>query len=429
MNRPWLKHYEAHVPHSLTYPKIPIQRFLADTVDRHPDHVAITFNELHLTYRELNERVNRFAQALLKLGVEKGDRIAFLLVNSPTYVFAFFAVMKLGAVVVNLNVGIQGEELARCLKDSGAKAVVTLDLFAQGVYAVIRKTGVKTVILHSVFGLEKTLSLEQGVPQPLVFQDLLASAGTAEEPAVPVLPGDVAVLQYTSGSTGSPKPALLCHESILIQNIGLAVGFELGIADRMLINLPPSHVGCTTEQLGTTVYGGGVAVILHIFDPKLSLEAIQKHRVSVLGQIPALFNMEWRLPEYKTYDLSTLRFALYGGQAVSREFLVRMKEMAPRIGTGLGLTETAGFCTYTNVDAGVDERLHRSRRIVERLGSEQVAHEHGAQMMPGRHVQAVLRRPGQIEAHEGHNPGVGFFRCRPVAFQLDRGIAHIRRSA
>lgn len=149
MNKPWLKHYEGHVPHSLTYPEIPIQRFLSDTVDRHPDHVAVTFNDLHFTYRDVNERVNRFAQALLKLGVEKGDRVALLLVNSPTYVFAFFAVMKLGAVVVNLNVGIQGEELARCLNDSGAKAVVTLDLFAHGLYAVIRNTGVKTVILHS----------------------------------------------------------------------------------------------------------------------------------------------------------------------------------------------------------------------------------------------------------------------------------------
>jgi long-chain acyl-CoA synthetase len=199
----------------LTYPEIAIHRFLLDTVDRHPDHVAITFNEIHFTYKELNDRVNRFAHALLKLGVEKGDRIAFLLVNSPTYVFSFFAVMKLGATVVNLNVGIQGEELARCLNDSGAKVIVTLDLFAHGVYAVIKKTGVKTVILHSVFGLEKKMPLEQGAPQPHLFQGLLASAETAEEPAVHVSPGDVAVLQYTSGSTGAPKAAALTHANIV----------------------------------------------------------------------------------------------------------------------------------------------------------------------------------------------------------------------
>ena len=103
------------------------------------------------------------------------------------------------------------------------------------------------------------------------------------------------------------------------------------------------------------MFGGGTCVILPIFEPKASLEAIVKHRVTVLGQIPALFNLEWRLPEYGEYDLSSLRFAIYGGQAVSRPFLERMRTMAPRIGTGLGLTETAGFCTYTEIDAGVDE--------------------------------------------------------------------------
>jgi len=166
---------------------------------------------------------------------------------------------------------------------------------------------------------------------------------------------DACLIIFTTGSTGSPKPALLCHEGILTQNIGLGVGFEVTESDRFLVNLPPSHVGCTTEQLATTIYGGGTLVLLHIFNPQLSLEAIQTHKVTCIGQIPALYNMEWLLPNYKEYDLSSLRFAIYGGQAVSRDFLVKMKSMAPRIGTGLGLTETSGFCTYTDVDADVDE--------------------------------------------------------------------------
>ncbi len=164
--RPWLKHYEGHVPYSINYPGVPIQQFLMDTVAKHPDYTALSFNEIHMTYKELNERVNRFAQALLQMGVEKGDRIAFLLVNSPTYVIAFFAVMKLGAIAVNLSVGIQGEELACGLNDSGAGIVITLDLFAQNIYQVINKTGVKTVILHSIFGLEKKIPLDTGDPTP-----------------------------------------------------------------------------------------------------------------------------------------------------------------------------------------------------------------------------------------------------------------------
>ena len=96
---------------------------------------------------------------------------------------------------------------------------------------------------------------------------------------------DPCLIIFTTGSTGSSKPALLCHENILVQNIGLAVGFEMTANDRMLINLPPSHVGCVTEQLATTIFGGGVAVILHIFDPQKSLEAIQEHKITTLGQI------------------------------------------------------------------------------------------------------------------------------------------------
>ncbi len=215
MKNPWLKHYAKHVPHTITYPEIPLHRFLTDTVAQHPDYIAFTFNETNTSYRELNEKVNKFALILQKAGVKKGDGIAFLLVNSPTYVIAFFAAIKLGAIVANLSVGIQGEELTRCLNNSGAKIVITLDLFAQNLYSVVKDTGVKTVIFHSVFGLGKKIPMEEGIPKPQVFQELLASIERAPEPVVEISGADVAVLQYTSGSTGTPKAATLTHSNIV----------------------------------------------------------------------------------------------------------------------------------------------------------------------------------------------------------------------
>jgi fatty-acyl-CoA synthase len=166
---------------------------------------------------------------------------------------------------------------------------------------------------------------------------------------------DGCLVIFTTGSTASPKAALLSHQGILTQNAALTVGFGLRRDDRLLVNLPPSHVGGTTELLGTALYEGITAVLLHLFDAERSLEAVAAHRVTVLGQIPALFNLEWNHRRFGQHDLSSLRLAIYGGQGVPLEFLERLRRMAPGIGTGLGLTETSGFCTYTALDAGTEE--------------------------------------------------------------------------
>jgi long-chain acyl-CoA synthetase len=348
MSRPWLKQYERHVPHALSYPEVPIHRFLLDTVDRHPDYVAVTFNEIHLTYKDLNERVNRFAHALLTLGVEKGDRVAFLLVNSPTYVFAFFAVMKLGAIVVNLNLGIQGEELARCLNDSGAKAIVTLDLFAQGVYAVIKKTGVKTVILHSVFGLEKKMPLEQGVPHPRLFQELLASAESSEEPAFRVSPEDVAVLQYTSGSTGAPKAATLTHNN-LVSSV-LQSEIWIGISDAgnaaVLCVIPFFHVFGMSACLLISVLKGYRMVLvprIDLMDILSLMETLKTYKPLSFPAVPSLWAAILSLPpEVAREHLSFIRVATSGGAPLPPWAHERFKEFTGRkIIEAYGLSEAS----------------------------------------------------------------------------------------
>jgi long-chain acyl-CoA synthetase len=359
MNRPWLKQYERHVPHSLTYPEVAIHQFLLDTADRHPDHVAITFNEIHLTYRELNERVNRFAKALLRLGVEKGDRIAFLLVNSPTYVVAFFAVMKLGAIVVNLNVGIQGEELARCLNDSGAKGMVTLDLFAHGVYAVIQKTGVKSVILHSVFGLEKNISLEEGAPQPRLFQELVASAETAEEPSVGVSPRDVAVLQYTSGSTGAPKAASLTHNNVVASVLQSEawVGIHDAGNAAILCVIPFFHVFGMSACLLISVLKGYRMVLvprIDLMDILSLLETLKTYKPISFPAVPSLWAAILSLPpEVAREHLSFIRVATSGGAPFPQWAHERFEKFTGRkIVEAYGLSEASSATHFIPYPGG-----------------------------------------------------------------------------
>jgi long-chain acyl-CoA synthetase len=347
--KPWLKHYGEHVPHSLTYPAIPLQHFLKDTAANHPDYTALSFNETQLTYQELNERVNRFAQALWKTGVKKGDRIVFLLVNSPTYVIAFFAVMKLGAIVVNISVGIQGEELARCLKDSGAGMVITLDLFAPNIYKVIKATGVKTVILHSIFGLEKKIPLEAGDPQPQVFQEVMAAATGAEEPLIQVSANDVAVLQFTSGSTGIPKAATLTHANIVasVLQSDAWMGEQNAGNAAVLCVIPFFHVFGLTACLLVSVLKGYRMVLLPRIDPLdiLSLMKINEtYRPISFPVVPSLWGAILSLPaEVAKPQLSSVQVATSGGAPLPGWAHERYEELTGRkIIEAYGLSEASG---------------------------------------------------------------------------------------
>lgn len=349
VEKPWHKHYEEHVPRSLNYPAIPLQRFLTDTTTNHPDYTALSFNEIHLTYRELNERVNQFAQALRLHGVKKGDRIAFLLVNSPTYVIAFFAVMKLGAIVVNVSVGIQGEELARCLSDSGAGIVITLDLFAQNIYQVIKKTEVKAVILHSIFGLEKKIPLGTGDPQPQIFQEVSASAPNAEEPAVQVSSNDVAVLQFTSGSTGIPKAATLTHANVIasVLQADSWMGEQNAGNAAVLCVIPFFHIFGLSACLLVSVLKGYRMVLLPRIDPTdiLSLMKINEtYRPISFPVVPSLWAAILSLPgEVVKTQLASVQVATSGGAPLPAWVQERYEELTGRkIIEAYGLSEASG---------------------------------------------------------------------------------------
>jgi long-chain acyl-CoA synthetase len=317
--KPWLDRYENHVPPSIEYPKIPVQNLLTDTAARHPDFTAISFNDLELSYQELNDRVNRFAAVLQKAGLEKGDRIAFLLVNSPTYVIGFFAAMKIGAVVVNLSVGIQGEELVRCLNDSGSKAVLTLDLFALNLYRVINKTNVRAVFLHSVLGLEKKIAQGAGAPEFSLYQEVMAAIPRASEPTITVSPEDIAVLQFTSGSTGPPKAATLTHANVLSSVIQSDkwVGIEGAGNAAVICLIPFFHVFGMSACLLISVLNAYKMVLLPRMDTLDILgliKTLENHRPVSFPAVPSIWTAILSLPpDTARNQLSGIQVATSGG--------------------------------------------------------------------------------------------------------------------
>lgn len=359
MKNPWFKHYAKHVPHTISYPKIFIQRFLTNTVAQHPDYIAFTFNETNTSYRELNEKVNKFALVLQNIGVKKGDRIAFIMVNSPTYVIAFFAVMKMGAIVANISVGIQDEELTRCLDNSGAKVVITLDLFAQNIYSVVKDTGVKNVILHSVFGLEKKILIEEGIPKPQVFQELLALIEHAAEPVVKISPADVAVLQYTSGSTGAPKAATLTHSNIVasVLQSDTWMGIKGAGNAAVMCVIPFFHVFGMSACLLVSVLKGYRMILLprmDLMDILSLMKMLETYKPISFPAVPSLWSAIMSLPaESVRTQFSSLQVAISGGAPLAPAVHDRFEELTGRkIMEAYGLSEASSATHITPYPKG-----------------------------------------------------------------------------
>lgn len=340
---------------------------LADSVAAHarrqPDGVALIEHHTGevVTWRAFDRAVDAFAALLLAKGFKRGEVVATSLPLLKEHVYLLHACYRIGVVAAPLDLRLRAGELHACFEKlrpagyffAGAPALMPVLREVVGNCPSVRHwvqfQKERTGILPSATWVK---DFTAGIKVAYLVGALL---GRVRRARARVGPRDGALVIFTTGSTGSPKAALLSHQGILAQNVALTVGFGLKDDDRLLVNLPPSHVGCTTELLGTAVYQGSTAVLLQLFDAEKSLEAMAAHRVTVLGQIPALFNLEWAHRRYAELDLSSLRLAIYGGQGVPRAFLDRLRAMAPEIGTGLGLTETSGFCSYTALGATAED--------------------------------------------------------------------------
>lgn len=332
---------------------------------RKPDDAAIVnaSTRAELTWTEFENATTALAMKLIEMGLGKGDYLAASLPMLTEHILLAYACFKIGVIHAPLDLRLQPAEVLR-----------SLALFRPRVFAFLGRTPAadfrelaRAARTHCPFiehflqfsppeetieGALNAYLLANQVRQMRPSEELAAAYRTA---AANVGEDDGAQVIFTTGSTGLPKAALLSHRNITSQNMSLGAAGEFTESTRMLNNLPASHVAGQSEILMTTLFWGGTSVILHVFDPAKSLQAVQDYKVNKIGQIPAMFNLEWRLSGYRDFDLSSLDIAVYGGQQVSRPFLERLAGMAPRFGTGLGLTEAAGFCTYTRMTGSLDE--------------------------------------------------------------------------
>ncbi len=368
MERPWFAFYESDVPHSLDLPQISLGAILDDSVSRYPSlpalHLVLRYLGpltigARLSYRELADQVNRFAASLAALGVRKGDRVALMLPNLPQFVIAFFGTLKLGAIVVNTNPLYTAREIEHQFADSGAETVVILSSIYERVKEIQAQTQVRRVIITDVADyvpapfntlVERTLRKEGlmvDVPQgPGVyrFRPLLAQH-PEPPPAVEVTPDDTALFQYTGGTTGVPKAAMLSHCN-LVANIVQVRNWMPSLRygkESCMGAIPFFHVYGMTVSMGLAMYLGGELVIMPSPRPiENVMKVLHKEHCSIYPGVPAMYIGIINHPDVGKYDLRCIKACISGSAPLPMEVQLKFGEITGgRLVEGYGLTEAA----------------------------------------------------------------------------------------
>ncbi len=321
-------------------PNWSLQEMLAHTVSEHPDAEAMTFYGHKTTYRELEDAVHAFASALQQAGIQKGDRVAVMLPNSPHFVISYYGILTAGGIVTQVNPMLVERELQYILTDSGAKAIVALDTVYPRVRAVEAETDLEKVIVASLQSGGQSVSPDE------TFEAFLASGKNHEFHPVSINPAeDVAILQYTGGTTGRSKGAMLTHRNLLANVVQSFEFFKSDFhpgQDRCLTVIPLFHVFGMTACMNLTLYAGSSLVLLPRFDIKEVLETIKREKPTSFPGVPTMYVALTNYPGVEEYGVDSIRTCNSGSAPMPVEL---MREFERRTGAkvleGYGLSEAS----------------------------------------------------------------------------------------
>ena len=363
MHRVWLEHYEPGVPKELHYPLAPIHALLEGAAKRAPNRTAIEFMGYRLTYAQLWAQAQRFAAALQAVGVRKGERVAIQLPNCPQQVIAFYGSSLVGAVVVNTSPLYVARELEHQLADSGAETLVTLNLFEPRYREVAERVPVKRVIVTSMSDalpfpknlLYPVKTRREGAwvevrfdARTIPWRKFVASGGTPTR--VDIQPDDLALLQYTGGTTGLPKGAMLSHRNLMANTIQTAVWLNtLRDAQEVLLGVIPFfHVYGMTVGMNMAVKLAATMVLLPRFGVKEVLAAIDEHHPTIFPGVPTMYVAINNSPEARQRNLSSIHACMSGAAPLPIEVARTFESLTEgHLVEGYGLTE-ASPVTHVN---------------------------------------------------------------------------------
>ncbi|WP_329269584.1 long-chain fatty acid--CoA ligase [Streptomyces pseudovenezuelae] len=300
-----------------------------------PHRTALIHGDTTLSYAGLHTRVTRLAHALRARGIRRGDRIAYLGPNHPSYLETLFAAGTLGAVFVPLNTRLAGPEIGYQLSDSGARALVYGPSHAGLVAGLPGSTDVRTYV-------------EVG-PE---YEQLLA--GSPAEPIdEPVAPDDTCIIMYTSGTTGRPKGAMLTHGNLTWNAINVLVDTDLIADERALVSAPLFHTAGLNMLTLPVLLKGGACVLVEAFDPSATFDLIEQHRITFMFGVPTMFEQVARHPRWAGADLSSLRILTCGGSPVSTPLIAAYQERGLTFLQGYGMTEASPGTLFLDAEHAI----------------------------------------------------------------------------
>ena len=366
---PWIKSYPAGVRWDIGIAPIPVQQILDDTVARWPDHPALEFMGRRTTYRELAGLVDRAAKGLQLLGVGPGVHVGLYLPNTPHYVIAFFAILKAGGTVVNYSPLDAARVLEHKIADSRTDVLVTLDLAAlyPQMAAMLGTTRLRKLVVGSLAEMTPApdavrAQMKAGkqlseVPQDdrhLTFAQLIANDGRFQPHPIADPREAIAVLQYTGGTTGLPKGAMLTHGNLTAacaQAWETVNGLLVEGGERILAVLPPFHIYALQVNM---LFGirGAAEILLH---PRFDLDAVTRDlttkKVTIFPGVPTMFTALINHPGVEKLDLSSLKYCGSGGAPLPLEVAQRFHSLTGcNLSEGWGMTETSPTGTFTPVN-------------------------------------------------------------------------------
>ncbi len=365
-DRPWLKKYDDGVPQSIDYPQVPLFHFLDESARKYPDQPCTIFKGARLSYREMADLTDRLAAGLAELGIKKGDRVGVFIPNTPQFVIAYFAILKLGAIVVAINPLYSAREIEHQVNDAGLETMVVMSNFYRQVKEVQPKTKIRTLIVTNIkeqlppvlaFLFTLTQEKKSGFRVTLEdndvwMKDLIERHTPQDRPKVAVGHEDVALFQYSGGTTGVSKGAIATHYNLVADTLQIRAWMPQAREGQevVLMAIPLFHVyGMVAGMCFGLSAAASLVMVPNPRDLDDLLGNLQKYKATIFPGVPTLYNAINNHPDVQAgkYDLSTISGCISGSAPLMRETKDRFEALTGgKLVEGFGLSEapTATHC-------------------------------------------------------------------------------------